>query len=130
MSSLPHNAFDPAEVFGVFAMQEVADAAFDATVIAAPGDDLRCVFLWGHDCFNCNLFKQAALHYKSALLELNLSWFHSNVYADRAMGRRFTLHGVPTFMFYRSGKRLGKITGWPGLPAFKQAVDKLQAGSP
>ena len=108
-------------------MSAVDDAEFDQRVINAPGTELRCVFLWGHDCYNCNLFKQAAMHYRVALKALNLSWFHADVYADRAMGRRFTLHGVPTFMFYRSGKRLGKITGWPGLPAFTQAINRLHA---
>lgn len=119
-------SFDPTGVFEVLDMRAVSDADFDARVVQAPGDDLRCVFLWGHDCYNCNLFKQAALHYQDALRALQLTWFHADVYADRALERRFSLHGVPTFFFYREGKRLGKITGWPGLPAFEKAMSGLQ----
>ena len=118
--------FDPSEVFQVFAMRAVGTADFDRAVIEAPGDDLRCIFMWGQDCYNCNLFKQAALLHQQALLALGLSWFHADVYADETLGRRFALHGVPTFVFYRGGKRLGRITGWPGLPQFTAAVHRLQ----
>lgn len=123
-------AFDPARVFQVFAMQNVGSEAFDRDVVHASGDDLRCVFLWGNDCYNCNLFKQAALLHKDALLGLGLSWFEANVYEDVALGRRFSLHGVPTFVMFRGGKRLGRITGWPGLPRFSEAVARLQSEKP
>ncbi|KOF55030.1 MULTISPECIES: thioredoxin family protein [unclassified Achromobacter] len=118
--------FDPSQVFEVFGMRRVDSQGFDAAVVQAPGDDLRCVFLWGEDCYNCNLFKQAALMQRAALLELGLTWFEADVYADEPLGRRFSLHGVPTFMLYRAGKRLGRITGWPGLPQFTAAIRRLQ----
>ncbi len=108
-------------------MRRVTDDSFDADVVQAPGDDLRCVFLWGQECYNCGVFKQSALHYREALTALNLTWFEADVYSDRALSRRFSLHGVPAFYLYRSGKRLGRITGWPGLPAFQQAIRKLRA---
>ena len=118
--------FDPAQVFQVFGMRHVDAAGFDADVVQAAGADLRCVFLWGQDCYNCNLFKQAALLHQETLLGLGLSWFEADVYADEPLGRRFSLHGVPTFVLYRSGKRLGRITGWPGLPQFTAAIHRLQ----
>jgi len=123
-------SFDPSQVFEVFAMRAVGTADIDQAVIEAPGDDLRCVFLWGQDCYNCNLFKQAALLHQRALLDLGLNWFQADVYADEALGRRFALHGVPTFVFYRGGKRLGRITSWPGLPQFAAAVSRLQSAGP
>lgn len=118
--------FDPAQVFAVFDMRHVDSAGFDAAVVQAPGSDLRCVFLWGQDCYNCNLFKQAALLHQETLLGLGLTWFEADVYADEPLGRRFSLHGVPTFVLYRTGKRLGRITGWPGLPQFTAAIRRLQ----
>ncbi|WP_313622068.1 thioredoxin family protein [Achromobacter sp.] len=120
----PH--FDPAQVFQVFGMRHVDSPGFDAAVVEAAGSDLRCVFLWGQDCYNCNLFKQAALLHQETLLGLGLTWFEADVYADEPLGRRFSLHGVPTFVLYRSGKRLGRITGWPGLPQFTAAIRRLQ----
>jgi hypothetical protein len=119
-------AFDPSEVFGLFGMRHTEDASFERQVLAGEGDDLRCLFLWGHDCYNCNLFKQTALREREALLALGLSWFEADVYTDVALGRRFALHGVPAFYLFRSGKKLGRITGWPGLPAFSGAIKRLQ----
>ncbi len=119
-------SFDPSQVFAAFDMKRVSSANFDASVVQAPGADLRCVFLWGQDCYNCNLFKQAALLHRDALLKLGLTWFEADVYADEALGKRFALHGVPTFVLYRSSKRLGRVTGWPGLPQFTAAMQKLQ----
>ena len=94
--------FDPAQVFAVFGMRHVDTAGFDEAVVQAPGSDLRCVFLWGQDCYNCNLFKQAALLHQDTLLGLGLTWFEADVYADEPLGRRFSLHGVPTFVLYLS----------------------------
>jgi hypothetical protein len=119
--------FDPADVFGVFSMRRITAASFEAEVLNAPAGALCCLFLWGNDCFNCNLFKQTALLHKDALLGLKLQWFESNVYEDPAFGRKFSLHGVPAFMLFRGGKRLGRVSGWPGLPQFSQAIEALHA---
>ncbi|OZI71443.1 thioredoxin family protein [Bordetella genomosp. 12] len=123
------SGFDPSQVFDTFGMQPVSSASFDQIVVDAAGEDLRCVFLWGEDCYNCNIFKQTALLHRDALLELGLTWFQADVYADPALGQRFGLHGVPTFVLFRGGKRLGRITGWPGLPQFSGAIRRLQTGS-
>jgi hypothetical protein len=77
--------FDPAQIFQVFGMRHVDTEGFDAAVVQAPGTDLRCVFLWGQDCYNCNIFKQTALLHRDALLELGLTWFEADVYADEAL---------------------------------------------
>lgn len=123
------SGFDPSQVFETFGMLPVSSANFDEIVVNTEGDDLRCVFLWGEDCYNCNIFKQTALLHRDALRELGLSWFQADVYADPALGQRFGLHGVPTFVLFRGGKRLGRITGWPGLPQFSGAIRRLQIGS-
>jgi hypothetical protein len=57
-----------------------------------------------------------------AIRALGLKWFHSNVYEHRELGRRFVLHGVPTWFFFHRGKRLGRATGWHGLGQFEAAV--------
>jgi hypothetical protein len=121
--------FDPGAVFEVFGMRPVDTAGFDALVAEAPGDELRCVFMWGNDCYNCNVFKNTALMLRDRIQALGLDWYQANVYQDEALGRRFGLHGVPAFVFYRGGKRLGRISGWPGLPQFSAAVQRLRAAA-
>lgn len=95
---------------------------FDAGLREA-GDALAVVFFWGVDCFNCDVAKKAMLAQADAVRALNLAWFHSNVYDHRELGRRFTLHGVPTWYFFFRGKTLGRATGWHGLAQFSAAVD-------
>lgn len=120
-------AFDPVDIFGAFDMKPVRSDDVDQTLVAVPGDDLRCLFLWGNDCYNCNRFKDTALIQQDEIRQLDLSWYQCNVYQDEPLGRRFGLHGVPAFVFFRNGKRLGRITGWPGLPDFSAAVGRLRA---
>lgn len=118
--------FDPAQIFDLFAMDPVDSQNFDDKVVSAPGNELRCVFFWGNDCYNCTIFKNTALMLEDQLKALSLTWYHANVYQDEALGRRFGLHGVPAFVFYRSGKRLGRISGWPGWPQFSGAIGRLR----
>ena len=110
--------------FEQFAMRPVASTGFDAALQAA-GDALVAVYFWGEDCFNCEQFKKAATLKAPALRGLDLHWLQADVYADPALGQRFGLHGVPTFYFFHRGRKLGRITSWPGWPAFENAVQDL-----
>ncbi|MEI5999205.1 thioredoxin family protein [Paraburkholderia bengalensis] len=107
--------------FAVFDMQELTADTFDAGLESA-GEELAVVFFWGLDCFNCEIAKKAMLAQPDAIRALGLRWFHSNVYQHRDLGRRFVLHGVPTWFFFYRGKRLGRATGWHGLAQFEAAV--------
>ncbi|BCZ78847.1 thiol reductase thioredoxin [Paraburkholderia terrae] len=118
--------------FAVFEMQALTADTFDAG-IQSVGDDLAVVFFWGLDCFNCEIAKKAMLAQPDAIRALGLRWFHSNVYEHRELGRRFLLHGVPTWFFFHRGKRLGRATGWHGLAQFEAAVaaarEKIRAAA-
>lgn len=118
--------------FAVFEMQALTADTFDAD-IQSVGDDLAVVFFWGLDCFNCEIAKKAMLAQPDAIRALGLRWFHSNVYEHRELGRRFLLHGVPTWFFFHRGKRLGRATGWHGLAQFEAAVaaarEKIRAAA-
>lgn len=104
-----------AAAFAAFDMQALDAEHFDAehfdAGLASAGDALAVVFFWGVDCFNCEIAKQAMLAHPDAIRALGLKWFHSNVYANPELARRFALHGVPAWFFFRRGKRLGRATG-------------------
>ncbi|WP_175919053.1 thioredoxin family protein [Burkholderia pyrrocinia] len=116
---------DPA-AFVAFDMQALAADTFDAGIEGA-GDALAVVFFWGVDCFNCEIAKKAMLAQPEAIRALDLKWFHCNVYEHHQLGRRFGLHGVPTWFFFHRGKRLGRATGWHGLAQFQAAVSAARA---
>jgi thiol:disulfide interchange protein len=107
--------------FEAFSMQALTTDTFDDGLREA-GDALAVVFFWGVDCFNCEVAKKTMLAQREAIEALGLRWFHANVYAEVALGKRFALHGVPTFFFFHDGKKLGRATGWHGLPQFRMAV--------
>jgi hypothetical protein len=107
--------------FAEFAMREVDGNSID-DAIADARDSLVCVFFWGIDCFNCEMAKKAMLARPEPIRALGLTWLHANVYAHPELGRRFGLHGIPVFMFFRKGKKLGRATGWHGHVQFEAAV--------
>lgn len=111
--------------FELLDMQEVDHELIDRE-LAAAGEQLVCVFFWGTDCYNCDLAKKAMLASPVPLRELNLKWLHANVYAYPALGRRFGLYGIPVFMFFHRGKKLGRATGWHGFGQFAAAVDNAR----
>lgn len=112
-----------ASAFAEFAMREVdGNSIDDAIAIASDGDSLVCVFFWGIDCFNCEMAKKAMLARPEPIRALGLIWLHANVYAHPELGRRFGLHGIPVFMFFYKGKKLGRATGWHGHAQFEAAV--------
>ena len=115
-----------ATAFSAFDMEEVNGERFDAA-LASAGDALAVVFFWGVDCFNCEIAKQAMLARPEAIRSLGLRWFHANVYERAELGRRFSLHGVPTWFFFHRGKRLGRATGWHGMAQFAAAVEAAHA---
>ncbi|KHK54563.1 thioredoxin protein [Burkholderia sp. A9] len=125
---------DPA-AFEAFDMRGLAVDTFDAGIDGAGdapeevplGDALAVVFFWGVDCFNCEIAKKAMLAQPDAIRALDLKWFHCNVYEHHELGRRFGLHGVPTWFFFHRGKRLGRATGWHGLAQFQAAVSAARA---
>lgn len=118
---LPGMAGTDGTAFEAFSMQALTTETFDEGLREA-GGALAVVFFWGVDCFNCDVAKKTMLAQREAIEALGLRWFHANVYADAALGKRFGLHGVPTFFFFHEGKKLGRATGWQGLPQFRLAV--------
>jgi hypothetical protein len=113
--------------FSALAMQAVTSADLDARL----HDDgaLRILFLWGHDCPNCDIAKSQMLQSPADFAWSGVQWLHDNVYDDRAMATRFGLHGIPTFIVFRGAKKLGRISPWPGSEQFIAAIERARASS-
>ncbi len=87
---------------------------------------LDILFLWGRDCVNCEIAKTAMLAASERFRWPDVRWLHANVYADPDIATRFGLHGIPVFFVFRHGRKLGRITEWPGADAFVDAIEKLR----
>ncbi len=109
------------DVFARLGMQEVHSTTLQEQ-LAHAGDRLVCIFCWGVDCYNCEVAKKAMLANPAAIENLDLDWMHGNVYADRDLALKFGLHGIPVFVFFHRGRKLGVATGWHGHAQFQAAV--------
>lgn len=109
------------DFFARFPMRLVRSTELDA-VLADGTATLDLLFLWGRDCPNCDIAKRELLANPTRLQWPQVRWLHDNVYEDAAMATRLGLHGIPTFFVFRRGRRLGRITSWPGIESFRSAV--------
>jgi hypothetical protein len=109
--------------FEQFPMQKIVDAELD-TALATDDNRIAILFLWGRDCPNCDIAKGQMLLTPARFSWPQVRWLHDNVYDDPTMATRFGLHGIPAFFLFHRGRKLGRITSWPGTDAFVEAVDK------
>ena len=71
-------------------------------LIAAPGDDLRVLYLWGPDCPNCVIFKRQLPKVLEQLQDVAFSLYALDVYAYPETGTRFAIYGIPHFLLFKS----------------------------
>lgn len=112
-------------VFPRLQMCPLTETDFDAE-IAGQGDALVGVFFWGHDCPNCDVAKAMLLQEARDVEALGLTWFHVNAYEERDLATRFGLFGIPAFFFFHRGKKLGRISPFPGMEPFLTALRELK----
>ncbi|GBQ69095.1 thiol-disulfide isomerase [Ameyamaea chiangmaiensis NBRC 103196] len=112
--------------FEQFAMTAVTHATLDDALSEAP-DGLSILFLWGLNCPNCDVAKASLLRAPARFAWPDVRWLQCNVYDDMPMATRFSLHGAPTFLVFRGGRSLGRMTGWPGADAFTAAIERQRA---
>ncbi|MBC7420113.1 MAG: thioredoxin family protein [Bdellovibrio sp.] len=110
--------------FEHYQIEKIHSADFDDKIIIPKG--LVCVFLWGHNCPNCEISKNILVDRKSEVESLDIKWFHANIYEDFKLATRFGLFGIPVFLFFKEGKKLGKISPFPGFDPFFEAVQNLK----
>ncbi|HET9033165.1 MAG TPA: thioredoxin family protein [Dokdonella sp.] len=108
-----------------FPVREVTSTNLDDELARSPAR-LDILFLWGRDCVNCDIAKASILAASERFQWPDVRWLHANVYADPEMATRFGLHGIPVFFVFRQGKKLGRITEWPGADAFVDAIERLR----
>lgn len=117
------------DFFRRFPMRRVTSAELDAALAEPAPEPLTVLFLWGHDCPNCDIAKRAMLTVPDRFRWPEVRWFHDNVYDDFDMATRFGLHGIPAFFVFRGARRLGRIVSWPGVDDFVEAIKRQVRGA-
>ena len=97
---------------GLYEFEATADT-FDALVLE-PQDTLVVVDFWGEGCPNCDVFAAAKPELLEALEGAPVRVVTVNAYVHEALARRFGLYGIPTFLLFRDGRLLGKMSQYHG----------------
>ncbi len=85
----------------------------------------KILFLWGNNCPNCEIAKNLIFQDIELIQSLGFKWYHNNVYDDFELSSRFGLHGIPVFLVYKGRKSIGRITSFPGIQPFIEALKKV-----
>ena len=80
---------------------------FDSLVLE-PRGELVVVDFWGPGCPNCDIYAAAEPSLLSELEGARMRVVKVNAYEHEELARRFGLYGIPTFLLFRDGVRLGR----------------------
>jgi thioredoxin-like negative regulator of GroEL len=86
---------------------------FDALVAHESGE-LVVVDFWGPQCPNCEAFATAAPSLLESLGDAPVRLVKVNAYRHEELARRFGLHGIPTFLLFRDGRLIGRMSQYYG----------------
>jgi thioredoxin 1 len=90
----------------------VTPADLDDRIASAPG--LLVLYLWGPDCPNCVIFKRSLPKLLSELADVNAQFLEVDVYAHPEVATRYGVFGIPHFLLFKDGKKLGKMSEFRG----------------
>ena len=86
---------------------------FDQLVME-PRGELVVVDFWGDGCPNCDIYAAAEPMLLSELDGARMRVVKVNAYVHEELARRFGLFGIPTFLLFRDGKLIGKMSQYYG----------------
>jgi thioredoxin 1 len=94
-------------------VHDVTLAALDER-IASAGEKLLIAYLWGPDCPNCVIFKSRLPKLLERLVDVDAELLEVDVYAHPEVATRYGVHGIPHFLLFKSGQKLGKMSEFRG----------------
>jgi thioredoxin 1 len=100
--------------------------SFDAQ-IGQPG--LVVAYFWGPECPNCEVFARD-LPVLLEELPTGVKVVKTNAYEHPELARRFGLFGIPAFILFRDGKKLGMMRQYYGRDYWSAVIaENVQATS-
>lgn len=86
---------------------------FDQLVLEPKGE-LVVVDFWGPGCPNCDIYAAAEPALLSELDGARMRVVKVNAYEHEELARRYGLFGIPTFLLFKDGKLIGKMSQYYG----------------
>jgi len=97
-------------------------------LLARRGERLIVLYLWGPDCPNCVIFKRSWSTLLPALDGLSVDLVSLDVYQHPEVATRYAVFGIPHFLLFKGGRRIGKMSEFRG-EAFWLAVVREHASA-
>lgn len=106
---------------------EVATPDSFDKLIASP-EALVVVYFWGPDCPNCEVFARDLPELLQAIPQQGVRVVKVNAYEHPELARRFALFGIPGFVLFKNGKKLGMMRQYNGRDFWKAVVTEQAQG--
>jgi thioredoxin-like negative regulator of GroEL len=94
-------------------IENVDPAALDA-LLEREKDALVVVYMWGPDCPNCEFFAKRLPLLWPELEGDRVVLAKIDVYEYPEVARRHAVFGIPHFLLFKGGRRLGKMSEFRG----------------
>lgn len=94
--------------------------------IAAGADQLVVLYFWGPECPNCEVFARDLPELLEAL-PANVTVVKTNAYEHPELARRFALFGIPAFILFKGGRKLGMMRQYYGREYWQAVIDEKAA---
>jgi thiol-disulfide isomerase/thioredoxin len=107
-------------------LDDVVPAAPDTFDRLVAGPDLVISYFWGPDCPNCEVFARD-LPGLLAQLPSGVRVVKVDAYQFPALATRFGLFGIPAFILFKDGLKLGMMRQYHGREYWRRVVAE-QAG--
>lgn len=98
---------------GVGRVEIVDPEGLDA-LLEREKEALVVVYMWGPDCPNCDFFAKRLPLLWPELQNDRVVLAKIDVYEHPEVARRHAVFGIPHFLLFRGGKRLGKMSEFRG----------------
>jgi thiol-disulfide isomerase/thioredoxin len=97
-------------------------------IVARKSDRLVVLYMWGPDCPNCDFFATRMPGILRSLAGASVVFVKVDVYAYPELARRYGVYGIPHFLLFRDGRRIGKMSEFRGDAFFTEVIREQLPG--
>lgn len=106
---------------------EIATPETFDELVATP-NVLVVAYFWGPDCPNCEVFAEDLPDLLEELAPQGVRLVKVNAYEHPELARRFALFGVPAFVLFRHGRKLGMMRQYNGREFWRAVIAEQAMG--
>ena len=103
---------------------------FDELISGSRGQpgELVVTYFWGPDCPNCDVFARDVPELLQAIPQTGVRVVKVNAYEYPELARRFALFGIPAFVLFKNGTKLGMMRQYHGRTYWTSVVTEHAQG--